>query len=194
MTIVLTPEQEVEQEHYWINRLLEHGLECCHIRKYDLDEKGMRDYIDKISPCYRKQLVLHSHFHLAGEYGMTRVHFSEKARIDECHLIFQDNYLCSTSVHTMTDFNALGPEWSYAFLSPVYPSISKPGYGKGRGMLCEFPAKQNSQVKLIALGGVDVLNYSAVYRAGADGIALMGAVWQNDNPLNVFKQCRQRDQ
>lgn len=193
MTIVLTPEQEVEQEHYWINRLLEHGLECCHIRKYDLDEKGMRDYIDKISPCYRKQLVLHSHFHLAGEYGMTRVHFSEKARIDECHLTFQDDYLCSTSVHTMTDFNALGPEWSYAFLSPVYPSISKPGYGEGRGMLCEFPAKQNSQVKLIALGGVDVLNYSAAYRAGADGIALMGAVWQNDNPLNVFKQCRQRD-
>lgn len=194
MIIVLTPEQEIEREHYWINLLLGHGLERCHIRKYGLDDEAMYSYICEIEPRYRNRLVLHSHFHLAHECGIGRLHFPEKARLKKHHLAFQTDYACSTSVHAITDFNMLGSEWSYAFLSPVYPSISKSGYGEKWNVLHEFSKKQNDTVKLIALGGIHPQNYRDAYSAGADGIALMGAVWQESNPLTVFLKCRKRDQ
>lgn len=194
MIIVLTPEQKTEREHYWLNALLEHGLELCHIRKYELDDEGMHAYIKEIAPRYRERLVLHSHFHLADRWGIGRLHFSEKNRLKRYHLNVRQEYSCSTSVHSMDDFNALEPEWSYAFLSPVYPSISKPGYGKTRNVLPEFAARQNEDVKLIALGGIHEQNCRDAYRAGADGIGLSGSIWQASNPLDIFLKCRNRGQ
>lgn len=194
MTIALTPETEIEQEHYWINLLLKHDLELCHIRKHGLDDEAMYNYVGGIEPRYRKRLVLHSHFHLAHEFGIGRLHFPEKARLKKHHLAFQTDYTCSTSVHAIADFNTLGSVWSYAFLSPVYPSISKPGYGEEWNVLREFSGKQHDTVKLIALGGIHPQNYRDAYSAGADGVALMGAIWQNSNPLTVFLKCRKKDQ
>jgi len=194
MIAVLTPEQDHPEEHDWLNCLLENGLEYCHIRKYGLDKEGMRTYLGKIHRSYRDRLILHAHHDLATEFDIRRLHIREEERLKKKYEAFGSGYVLSTSVHAIADFNVLGGEWNYAFFSPMYPSISKSGYGVAQQVRHTLSQRQNQRVKLIGLGGIDDQNCQEIYEAGADGIALMGGLWQHDNPLAVFLRCRKKDQ
>ena len=88
-------------------------------------------------------------------------------------------------------FNELNESWEYAFISPVFQSISKKGYGENSNILNDIKRRNNSKVKLIALGGINENNIQEVFDSEVDGVALLGAIWENDEPLNVFKTCRQ---
>jgi len=76
------------------------------------------------------------------------------------------------------------------FLSPVFPSISKAGYGVNNTVLNELKQKNNPLIQLIGLGGIHPENCRKVLENGADGIALLGSIWQSNNPLNTFLSCR----
>ena len=85
----------------------------------------------------------------------------------------------------------MNEDWEYSFISPVFPSISKKGYGENSTILNDIKKRTRSNVKLIALGGINENNINEVFESELDGVALLGAIWENDEPLNVFKKCRQ---
>jgi len=74
----------------------------------------------------------------------------------------------------------------YVTVSPVFPSTSKPGYGPclgvdGLSRLCRRTGKP-----VYALGGVESpAAAGACVRAGAAGVAVMGAVMRADDPARV---------
>lgn len=189
MILVLTPEEIVPDEALLAGKMLAAGAALLHIRKFRLQDSALRSYVSEIDACFRDRMVLHSHFHLAGELGISRLHFREADRLSGVYRQFCGHNQCSTSVHTIADFNRLSAAWSHAFLSPVFPSISKPGYGAGVAVLQDLRARQNAEVKLIGLGGVDSTNFKQVLNAGADGVALLGGIWLQREPLNVLQQC-----
>ena len=92
------------------------------------------------------------------------------------------------------------------FYSPVFASISKPGYGPAvsldlvaqqvaaiRGRQAALPQGRLPQDRLpllIGLGGVSADNVALLQQAGFDGAALMGALWQTPNALSVVKAIR----
>lgn len=193
MIIVLTPGETYKQEQTHIHTMFAHGLPLCHIRKYGWDEPTMGRYIEGFGPQYRDRLVLHTHHHRADSWGISRLHFPEQARRAQQHLSYAGSHICSTSVHSMPDFNALDNLWAYAFLSPVYPSISKPGYGDGSTVLHSLGGRRQTATKLIGLGGIGPTNFRRLYQEGADGIALMGSVWQSEDPLQTFLACTKKD-
>ncbi|OJU73951.1 MAG: hypothetical protein BGO09_00990 [Bacteroidetes bacterium 47-18] len=189
MILVITPEQEADNEAVLAGEMLAAGAALLHIRKFRLDDAALRNYIETIDVAYRDRLVLHDHFHLARELGISRLHFREEDRRKGRYRPFREEYLLSTSVHTIEAFNQLGTEWTYAFLSPVFPSISKPGYGKDTRVLQDLGKRNNLMVQLIGLGGIDTTNFKQVLDAGADGVALLGGIWQAPDPLNILQQC-----
>ncbi len=191
MIIILTPETDVADEARRINELMETGDQLLHIRKYGMNDNEIRTYIHNISTEFHKRLVLHSHFHLAAEMKIERLHFNENYRREALYKNYINRYIISTSVHSMEDFNALTPCWDYAFVSPVFSSISKPGYGRGKNMLPCLKDRDNASVKLIGLGGINALNCRRVYEAGAEGIALLGAVWGNAAPRRALLHIMQ---
>ena len=73
---------------------------------------------------------------------------------------------------------ATGEGCAYATLSPVFATPSKPGYGPalGPGALGGHP------IPVWALGGVTAGNAGACIRAGAAGVAVMGAVMSAGDP------------
>lgn len=135
-------------------------------------------------------MILHSHYDLADDFNISRFHFRETDRQNGLFKSFKDK-LISTSVHDIETFNELHEEWDYAFISPVFPSISKKGYGKDSTILNDMKKRSNSTVKLIALGGINENNIHEVFNSGADGVALLGAIWESNEPLKVFRKCRQ---
>ncbi|RZF62092.1 thiamine phosphate synthase [Sphingobacterium corticibacterium] len=186
MIILLSPEQPVTDESAIVNTLLERGLSLFHIRKYQLTDTEMVAYVNDINRDYRKQLVLHSHFHLANELGIERLHVREEDRKQHKQRAFTTGFTLSTSVHAITTFNTLDTIWDYAFLSPVFPSISKKGYGITHTVLDDLRLHCNPHVRLVGLGGIDEQNYRQVFTAGADAIALLGAIWNSPQPIQIF--------
>ncbi|SRR5690606_11008787 len=191
--IVISPEHTVIREAYWINQLLENDLGIYHIRKYHFDDIEMMGYIQAIDVQFRNKITLHSHHHLAQKLTIERLHFNETARVNNLYLGYAKDFILSTSVHSIKDFNTLDTCWDYAFLSPVFPGISKPDYGTSATVLEDIKHRTNHHVQLIGLGGISKDNLKKVLEYGADGIALSGSVWQSQNPLNSFLQCRQTD-
>jgi thiamine-phosphate pyrophosphorylase len=77
------------------------------------------------------------------------------------------------------------PAWTYAFLSPVWPSVSKPGHG-GPGSGCALTppliaadlAARPPSVPVVALGGLTLATAPEVAGLGCAGGAALGAVWE----------------
>lgn len=67
---------------------------------------------------------------------------------------------------------------TYATLSPIFPSPSKPGYGPPLGPA----ALAGAPLPVYALGGVATANAAACIAAGAAGVAVMGAVMAAPDP------------
>ncbi|MBD3904231.1 thiamine phosphate synthase [Chryseobacterium sp. Ch-15] len=190
MIIVISPEELVQNETEIINQLFQEGLDLIHIRKPFISQNEMKNFIQKIDSKFHSQVVLHSHHDLAENFNISRFHFREIDRKNGLSQSFT-NKTISTSIHDIETFNQLNEEWEYAFISPVFPSISKKGYGENSNILNDIKKRDNQNVKLVALGGIDENNIHQVFDNKAEGVALLGAIWESDKVLNVFRKCRQ---
>lgn len=190
--IVITNPTEIANEIQTIHSLFEEGLDLLHIRKPDYSEKEMDAFLSKIKIAFLPQLVLHTHHQLADEFGINRIHFTGKDRKEnKPNPFLKQVRLLSTSTHSMEEFNALSDTFDYAFLSPVFPSISKETYHAETDFLEAVKSRTNFNTKLIALGGIHSANINQVLQAGFNDIALLGNIWNSINPLENFKLCQQ---
>jgi thiamine-phosphate pyrophosphorylase len=190
MIIVITPEEMMRNETELIIELFQEGLDLLHIRKPFINQDEMMDFIQNINSEFHHKLVLHGHYDLAKDFNISRFHFREIDRQNELYKSFIDKII-STSVHDIETFNELNEDWEYSFISPVFPSISKKGYGENSNILSDIKKRDNPNVKLIALGGINENNINEAFEYGVDGVALLGAIWESNEPLNVYKKCRQ---
>lgn len=76
------------------------------------------------------------------------------------------------SCHSVADVRrAASAGASYALLSPIFPSPSKPGYGPALGLAQLAEAARAVTIPVLALGGVDASNAPACVAVGAAGYA-----------------------
>ncbi|RKR09553.1 thiamine-phosphate pyrophosphorylase [Flavobacterium sp. 90] len=191
--IVITNPSAIANEINIIDALFEEGLSLLHIRKPDFSEIEMVEFIKQIKLEYRSNLVLHSHHDLAEDFGINRIHFSEKERKKSHDFPARFPKPCrykSTSTHSIEDFNSLENDFDYAFLSPVFKSISKEDYHPKENLFESLKSRTNYNTKVIALGGIDSENIKKTLENGFDDVALLGAIWNNENPIKQFKLCQ----
>lgn len=188
--IVITNPFSIENEFQIIHQLFEEGLGLLHVRKPAHSENEMRSFLSKIDDKFYSKLVLHEQHHLAYEFKINQIHFKEKNRVEISHNFQKTVSYLSTSVHNINDFNELSTSFDVAFLSPVFESISKEGYGKNSTILETIVNRANFHTELIALGGITENNIKKALDSGFDSVALLGSIWLNDNPIQKFKVCQ----
>jgi len=188
--IVITNPFFIKDEIQILHSLLEEGLSLLHIRKPDFSEVEMAKFIHQIKLEFRTNLVLHSHHQLAKDLGIERFHFSEKDRKEFPARFPKPCRYNSTSTHSIEDFNSLETKFNYAFLSPVFKSISKENYSPEKDLFEEIKSRKNHKTKMVALGGIDSENIQKTFENGFDDVALLGSIWKNENPLKQFKLCQ----
>jgi thiamine monophosphate synthase len=98
--------------------------------------------------------------------------------------------LVGRSCHNAEELSAAAAEGAaYATLSPVFTSVSKPGYGPPLGLSRLRDLCAATTVPVYALGGVDSRERARLCReAGAAGVAVMGAVMRADDPARVVEE------
>lgn len=187
--IVISNPTAVVNEIKTIHTLFENGLELLHIRKPEFSEEEMKAFVAAIGLEFRNRLVLHSYHHLAEELGINRIHFSSTNRSDK--FLKPARFKLSTSSHSIEEFNRLPKDFDYAFLSPVFKSISKENYEPKTNWATEIKKRTNFQTKLIGLGGIQDTNLHQALQLGFDEVALLGSIWNSENPIQNFKLCQQ---
>lgn len=94
------------------------------------------------------------------------------------------------SVHTLEEaieVDKIGAD--YVLASNVYETRCKLGLeGKGAKFIKDI--KKHISTKVIALGGITVDNYKEVYKAGADGIAIMSGIICSKNPEKYILELK----
>lgn len=193
--IILSNPTAVANEIEIIHSLFEKGLELFHVRKPNLSEIEMAQFLHQIKMEFRKKIVLHSHHQIAEDFGINRIHLIEKSRkeITKSQLEEYKNtgFILSTATHSIEDFNALDNDFEYAFLSPVFPSISKKNYYSKVDLFSEVKKRTNFNTQVVALGGIEFGNIKETIESGFDQVALLGTIWSSNKPIENFKSCQQ---
>lgn len=194
MIIVISNPTTIEDEPAIIKQLFDKGLEIFHIRKKEFSENEMRAFIKQIPEKYFSKIVLHSHYHLAKEYNLKGIHVPVDFQCEA------SNQSLSASFHALEEVEKFENKFDYGFLSPVFDSISKEGY-KSKFDFSELKTflmnrkvlnNRSGNAILIALGGIDEDKIEKAKKIGFSGIALLGAIWQSENPLGKFKRIKEQ--
>jgi thiamine-phosphate pyrophosphorylase len=187
MVIVISNPTMLENEAVLINELFDHGLQLFHLRKPNYSKEELRKLLNEIDASNYPKIALHQRHELAKEFGIKRLHFTEELRIGITpEYLCNNDFILSTSVHSVEDLEMLHDVFEYAFLSPVFDSISKPDY-----KAVQFDLSVNSaqpKTKVIGLGGITSSNYQKAMKMGFDGVALLGAIWHNPNGVQEFQK------
>jgi thiamine-phosphate pyrophosphorylase len=185
--IIISDPEAVDQEAVAINALFEEGLQTFHVRKPTYEKTELENVLLSIKPKFLKRIVIHSHYELIDRYNLKGIHFPERILLD-----FKDgtNYIkklqkkgmtVSTSFHSIEMLSNNAIPFNYVFLSPVFESISKPGY-KGNIDITDLPAyvaTTKRRPELIALGGIEKSKILEIENIGFDGFALLGNIWND---------------
>lgn len=184
--IVISNPTPITKEAALINQLFDEGLELLHLRKPDSSSQELVLLLQEVNPIHYSKIALHSHHYIAKSFGIKRLHYTEASRkqLTEFNIAEQSaDYILSTSIHSTEEYNQLPEAFAYAFLSPVFDSISKSDY---KAQTFDLTQRKKSSVQLIALGGVNESNCSDALQMGFDGVALLGSIWSAENKIENF--------
>lgn len=158
--------------------LTDGGYWRVHIRKPDASAEQIRALLQQIPAALYPRLSLHDHHEIAQQMGLGGVHLNSR----NPHAPAGWGGLVSRSLHSPQEIAAM--DCDYAFLSPVYPSISKPGYKP------DFDIEQLRGVvdeRVFALGGVTPEKFDELQSIGFGGAAMLGHVWQAVVDKDAFR-------
>lgn len=192
MFIVLTSEQEINNEAKLLNRLFKVGLEALHLRKPSFEEEAYRSLLKQIDAQFYNRIMLHEHHHLCEEFNLKGIHIQEQPRLnlgDDLKNYMNQfkigNFLVSSSFHEPETLASCEIDFDYHLLSPVFSSISKKGY-EGRGFdVCHIDKK------IIGMGGINTQTITNTFKLGYTGIGVLGGVWNTDDPVQSFQHIKQ---
>ena len=192
MLIVISNPKPLKNEASLINKLFDEGLLLFHLRKPESSSQELVLLLQEINPIHYSKIALHSCHFLAKSFGINRLHYNEISRKQLTNADFEefkkDGLTLSTSIHSVEDYNLLSDHFSYAFLSPVFDSISKADY---KAKQFDLSLRKETTTKLIALGGITEENQYRAIEMGFDGVAMMGSIWNSEDKIKTFKNISQ---
>ncbi|MBU0763397.1 MAG: thiamine phosphate synthase [Bacteroidetes bacterium] len=157
--------------------LFREGLEYFHLRKPDMNAEQTSEWLNNIPGEFHHRIIIHRHYSLLSRFGLKGIHvpfdligqFSDDVK---GHI--------SVSCHNTGELFSIDSKTEYAFLSPVFDSISKPDYKSAFDLasLKTFFNRNRLKTKVLALGGIDNTGAVKAIHAGFDGIALLGYIWK----------------
>ncbi len=198
--IVISSPEGFEGEIAIVHELFKEGLEYFHLRKPKYSTNQLREYLDRIHKKYRHRIVIHSHHELSIPYKLRGIHLTRKHLKNSFFTSWlRMSYIklrrpqieITAGTHTIGSLKGKNTGYNYVFLSPIFNSISKVGY---RSTFNEDSLKDgllNSNFEVIAMGGVDEDKIERARDYGFDGVALLGALWKSNEPVEKFKKIKE---
>ncbi|WP_297522072.1 thiamine phosphate synthase [uncultured Clostridium sp.] len=175
-----------------IEEAINAGIDHIILREKELPYKIVLGYAIKIKGMIgsrKTKLFINSMYKIKNEIEGVGIHMPYNMFIELKNDI---NGEIGVSVHSVEEaINAYKLGASYILCSNIYETNCKKGL-KGKGLLFIKEIKSKVPIKVIALGGINILNYKEVLNSGADGIGIMSDIMKNDDVYNLvvkYKSC-----
>lgn len=183
--IVISCENDFPDEINLVKRMMQDGLRRFHLRKPNLSQDAYMSYIDAFNTKEKESIVVHQYHEASKANGICQLHL-KSSLLTSTPLNTYKNYT-STSFHSHNELEQYGANFDYTFLSPIFDSISKPGYSSRKDFLT---TPINSRQNVYALGGITPSRLKLLNGKGFKGVAALGYIWQG-NPIENYKILNQ---
>jgi thiamine-phosphate pyrophosphorylase len=195
--VLLTSPTSLPNEPRLLTELLAQGVERLHLRKPGWSASQLETLIQELPAQYSSRLVLHAYPYLVRQYQLGGLHLtgSQRAATKRRPALLPGQTL-STSYHSLAEISQNRRNYDYVFLSPIFDSISKEGYGSNFDLaevatfLQKLAARPGYCPQVLALGGVEAQNINLVQEAGFAGAAVLGTIWQSADPIATWQQLQ----
>ena len=167
LRIAVTPPDALENEPIWIKVILEAGWDYVHLRHPGATLREMKAIIESLPPVYHSRLRLHGHFELLNEFNLGGIHLNSRCPDAPARY----NGSVSRTCHTIEEVQEYKDYFDYMTLSPIFPSVSKPGYS---GSFAAEELASLPEGKVVALGGVTPLRMPELALLPFKGYAVLG--------------------
>ena len=176
--ILITLPRILKNEAETLAALCGAGVSVIHIRKPEASEPEIEELLKTLQAlgADMSRLTIHYNEPLARRYGLGGVHL----RIEELLAGAGEGLRRSCSAHGWTEAERAATDADYVFLSPLFDSISKPGYRSAIDPAEAAERLRRRKGRIVALGGIRPANIARVRRIGFDGAAVLGAAWSAD--------------
>lgn len=156
------------------------------LREKDLPREALGDLAGALkaqAEAYGSRLSLAGTAEQAKSFGLTAVHLPRDGDPAAARRLLGEAALIGLSAHDRAEAErAAAAGADYVTLSPIFESPSKPGYGPALGLTGLTEITEGLPIPVLALGGVSSESVAALVRAGAGGVAVMGAVMAAAEP------------
>lgn len=176
---------------------LDGGAHAVLVRERDLPGEQRTALIRAVAPlCARSGAALLLSGPAPADVVVSGVHLSRHEPAP--HLDRADvpaRLLVGRSCHDLPELlRACDDRLDHVTISPVAATTSKPGYGPALGpqglreLVTALHERHTPVPRVLALGGVDPTNAGRWVEAGADGVAVMGAVMRSPEPDETVRR------
>jgi thiamine-phosphate pyrophosphorylase len=185
---VISPESEDPRELAAMEGFFLAGLERYHVRKPSWTVEALGAWLGGIPASWRPRIILHQHHPLAAGLGIGGVH----DRDQEGNPV---RGASSRSCHGIGSLRRSLPLYESLLFGPVFASLTKEGYGPP----ADFPwdelksvlsERSPADARVLAIGGVTAAGLPRCQELGFDGAAVLGAVWNEKDPVAAYVSLR----
>ncbi|MFT5581797.1 MAG: thiamine-phosphate pyrophosphorylase [Psychromonas sp.] len=187
MLILISSEERITNESKLVNEVMGFDSDLIfHLRKPTWDYLEARQFLLEIKDEFLSRIVLHQHHFLMDDFKVKGLHLNSSKRKEKS----SSKNIISTSFHNLESAINEGMEYEYFFCSPLFKSISKPGY-EAQVKWDITSCKSEFKSKAIALGGINDENLTLAHKMGFSNFATLGFVWKSSDPIASYKKLHQ---
>jgi thiamine-phosphate pyrophosphorylase len=168
-----------------VGAALRGGCRWLSLREKDLEHDERVALLERVVALGRPlgaTITVHGDIEAAASAGADGVHLPAGGSPEQARARLGKLALIGLSVHSAVEAAAAASAVDYVTLSPIFGSISKPGYGPALGLQGLADAAPRARVPIVALGGIAADNLGPCLAAGAAAVAVMGAVMAAADP------------
>jgi thiamine-phosphate pyrophosphorylase len=176
---------------------LKGGVRAVQIREKDLPVRDLLAIAQELRRITREsnaKLFINDHVDVAVAVEADGVQLGHQSMPpDAVRKIAGEKMLIGVSTHSLMDaVNAEEAGADLITLGPIFATPSKMQYGEPVGVEAIGIIKKHIRIPVFGIGGIGNANIAQVMRAGADGIAMISAIFAADDIQNAAELMNRR--